>query len=108
MQLQDEVEETYLKDTVVNYIVSLVSATRCHEEILRGASPRATLAITAMSKAVARLRGRDYVVPSDVKEVFVQTVAHRLVLSPKAEGRGRTAEMVLRSILESVPAPRLR
>ena len=108
VRLQDAVEETYLRDTVVNYIVSLVNATRCHEEIQRGASPRATLAVTAMSKAVARLRGRDYVIPADVKEVFAQTVAHRLVLSPKAEGRGRTAEMVLRNILESVPAPRLR
>ncbi|MBQ3503301.1 MAG: MoxR family ATPase [Oscillospiraceae bacterium] len=108
VRLQDAVEDTYLRDTVVNYIVSLVNATRCHEEIQRGASPRATLAVTAMSKAVARLRGRDYVIPADVKEVFAQTVAHRLVLSPKAEGRGRTAEMVLRNILESVPAPRLR
>ena len=108
VQLQDEVEQTYLKDSVVNYIVSLVGATRNHEELLRGASPRATLAVTAMAKAVARLRGRDYVIPSDVKEVFVHTVAHRLLLSPKAEGRGRTAEMVLRNILETVPAPKLR
>lgn len=108
VQIQNLVEETYLRDSVVNYIVSLISATRSHEEILRGASPRATLAVTAMAKAVARLRGRDYVIPSDVKEVFVQTVAHRLLLSPKAEGRGRTAEMVLRNILDTVPAPKLR
>ena len=108
VQLQDEVENTYLRDSVVNYIVSLIGATRCHEDLLRGASPRATLAVTAMAKAVARLRGRDYVIPSDVKEVFVHTVAHRLVLSPRAEGHGRTAEMVLRNILESVPAPKLR
>ena len=108
VHIQNTVEETYLRDSVVNYIVSLVGATRNHENILRGASPRATLAVTAMAKAVARLRGRDYVIPSDVKEVFVQTVAHRLVLSPKAEGRGVTAEMVLRNVLETVPAPKLR
>jgi len=108
VRIQDLVEDTYLRDNVVQYIVSLIGATRGHEEILRGASPRATLAVSAMAKAVARLRGRDYVIPSDVKEVFVHTVAHRLVLSPKAEGRGRTAEMVLRSILETIPAPRLR
>ena len=108
VRIQNAVEETYLRDSVVNYIVSLVGATRNHENILRGASPRATLAVTAMAKAVARLRGRDYVIPSDVKEVFVQTVAHRLVLSPKAEGRGVTAEMVLRNVLETVPAPKLR
>ena len=106
--LQDLVEQTYLRDSVVQYIVSLVGATRSHEDLQRGASPRATLAVTAMAKAVARLRGRDYVVPSDVKEVFVHTVAHRLVLSPRAEGQGKTAEMVLRSILEMVSAPKLR
>ena len=106
--LQDLVEQTYLRENVVQYIVSLVNATRNHEDLLRGASPRATLAVTAMAKAVARLRGRDYVVPSDVKEVFVHTVAHRLVLSPRAEGQGKTAEMVLRSILEMVGAPKLR
>ena len=60
-----------------------------------------------MAKAVAQLRGRDFVVPGDVKEVFVQTVAHRLVLSPKAEGQGKTAEQVLAGILASVQAPRI-
>lgn len=108
VELQDLVEQTYLRDSVVQYIVSLIAATRNHEDLQRGASPRATLAVTAMAKAVARLRGRDYVVPGDVKEVFVHTVAHRLVLSPRAEGQGRTAEMVLRNILEMVAAPKLR
>ena len=106
--MQDTVEQTFLSDAVVNYIINLIVATRQHEEILRGASPRATLAVTAMAKAVARLRGRDYVVPGDVREVFVHTVAHRLLLSPRAEARGRQAEQILRDILESVDAPRLR
>ena len=106
--MQETVAQTYLNDSVVAYIVELIAATRKHEDILRGASPRATLSVTAMAKAVARLRGRDYVVPSDVREVFVHTVAHRLILSAKAEGQQKTAEMVLRSILESVPAPKLR
>ena len=106
--MQDTVEQTFLSDAVVNYIVNLIVSTRQHEEILRGASPRATLAVTAMAKAVARLRGRDYVVPGDVREVFVHTVAHRLLLSPRAEARGRQAEQILRDILESVDAPRLR
>ena len=108
VQMQAEVENTYMKESVVKYIVDLVTATRNHEEILRGASPRATLAVTAMSKAVAQLRGRDYVVPSDVREVFVHVIAHRLLLSARAESMGRTAEQVLRSIVETVPAPKLR
>ena len=106
--MQEKVEQTFVSDAVVNYIVSLIVATRQHEEILRGASPRATLAVTAMAKAVARLRGRDYVVPGDVREVFIHTVAHRLLLSARAEARGRQAEQILRDILESVDAPRLR
>lgn len=106
--LQDTVAQTYMNETVVRFLVDLISATRNHEDILRGASPRATLAVTAMAKAVARLRGRDYVIPRDVTEVFIYTVAHRLLLSPRAEGQGKTPEQVLRSIIESVPAPRLR
>jgi len=108
IRMQDLVEETFVSDTVVNYIVDLIVATRRSEDLTRGASPRATLAVTAMSKAVAQLRGRDYVVPADVREVFVHTVAHRLILSPRAEGHGKQPEQILKDILESVPAPRLR
>jgi len=108
MALRREVADTYMNETVVSYLVDLITATRNSEDILRGASPRATLAVTAMAKAVAQLRGRDYAVPGDVREVFVQTVAHRLLLSPKAEGAGKTASMVLGEILSRVPSPRLR
>ncbi len=106
--IQDTVEATFVSDSVVNYIVSLITATRQNENILRGASPRATLAVTAMAKSVAQLRGRDYVVPGDVREVFPQTVAHRLILSPRAETQGKSAEAVLRTILDTVPVPKLR
>ena len=106
--LRSLVAQTYIGEPVVNYIVELIDATRHHEDILRGASPRATLALTAMAKAIAQLRGRDYVVPVDVKEVFVTTIAHRLQLTPKAESRGVTPETPLRQILERVPAPKLR
>lgn len=106
--MQDEVESTYVCQEVVDYIVALIVATRNDENILRGASPRATLSVTAMAKAIARLRGRDFVIPKDVQEVFASTVAHRLLLSPKAEGAGLTAHQVLKLILSSVSAPRLR
>ena len=106
--LQDTVEKTFISDSVVSYVVRLVGATRSNGEILRGASPRATLAVAAMSKAVAQLRGRDYVVPADVREVFVPCVAHRLILTPRAQTQGVTAEQLLEKILETVPAPRLR
>ena len=106
--IQEEVENTYIKDSVVKYVVDLIVATRNNEDILRGASPRATLAVTSMAKAVAQLRGRDYVLPNDVREVFTWTIAHRLILSPKAEGQGKTPEQILLEIISQVPAPRMR
>lgn len=105
--MQEEVAATFVGEPVVSYIVDLIGATRSHEQLSRGASPRATLAVTAMAKAVARLRGRDYVVPRDVQEVFVMTVSHRLLLTGQAEGRGITAAQVLQEILETVPVPKL-
>ena len=108
VEMQDTVEATFVSDAVVTYLVNLIVATRQNEDLLRGASPRATLAVTAMAKAVARLRGRDYVVPADVKEVFAHTVAHRLILTPKAESLGKTPETILQVIVDSVHAPRLR
>ena len=106
--IQDEVENTFIKESVVKYIVDLIVATRNNEDILRGASPRATLAVTSMAKAVAQLRGRDYVLPADVREVFTWTIAHRLILSPKAEGQGKTYEQILAEIIAQVYAPRMR
>ncbi len=106
--MQNEAENTYIKETVVKYIVDLIAATRNNEDILRGASPRATLAVTSMAKAVAQLRGRDYVLPSDVREVFPRTIAHRLILSPKAEGQGKTSEQILAEIIGQVPSPGIR
>lgn len=108
VRIQNDVEATFLSESVVQYIVALVSATRNHPDILRGASPRATLSVTAMAKAVACLRGRDFVTPGDVKEVFSHTLAHRLLLTPKAEAQGKAPQAVLQEILAATPAPKLR
>ena len=107
-QLQQTVAETYIAPEVVRYLVELIAATRTHTAVEQGASPRATLAVTAMSKAIAQLRGRDFVVPRDVQEVFIYTVAHRLLLTAQAETDGITAEAVLQQILAQVPSPKLR
>lgn len=103
--MQETVSQIYIKDTVVDYIVSLINHTRKHPQILRGASPRATLAVVAMAKAAAFLNGRDYVLPDDVKVVFAGTVAHRLLLSTDAQAQGLQPEQLLASMLEKVPAP---
>lgn len=86
LSLRQRAGAVYLSDEVLDYIVRLVGATREHPMILQGASPRATLALAAMAKAAALVRGRDYVNPEDVELVFPDVVPHRLLLSPRAEG----------------------
>ena len=107
-QLQQQAEIVFMKPEVVDYMVSLAVATRTDPMILRGASPRATLSMASMAKAVAMLKGRDYVTPDDVQTVFVDTIAHRLLLAPEAEAHRMSAVTILQEILRKVPAPRLR
>lgn len=105
--LQDYAAGLYIKDEVVDYVIRLISATRSHPAILRGASPRATLSVTAMAKSVAALQGRDFVTPDDVASVFSTTVAHRLLLTPEAEAKGLSAASILTEILDGAKAPKL-
>ena len=103
--MRQEAERTYVSDKILEYIIRLNNATRNHPAILQGASPRASLAVTAMSKAAAWVQGRDYVLPADVKLIYAATVAHRIILTPDAEAAGRKAEALVEEILKSVPAP---
>ena len=107
LELRRLVADTYIKNEVVKYIVELIAATRSNSDILQGASPRATLSVAAMAKAIARLQGRDYVIPEDVSSVFVGTVAHRIFLTPAAIARGVRTEVVLEDLLAQVKAPKL-
>ena len=108
LAVQDAVEQTYISEEIVSYVVALIHATRNSDLLLRGASPRATLSVVSMAKAIAQLRGRDYVVPRDVQEVLLPTLTHRLLLSPKAEGQGLTAQQVLQTLIAGVPVPKVR
>ena len=107
MQIRKEAEAVYIKDNVIEYIVTLCERTRNDERILQGASPRATLALTALSKATAWIQGRDYVLPRDVRFIFNECIEHRLIWTPELE---RSAErfQVLDEIFDSVPAPAIR
>ncbi len=107
VRLQDEAAAVYIKPELIDYIIALIFATRTHPLILRGASPRATLSLTAVAKAVAYLQRRDYVVPRDIQAAFPQTITHRLLLAPQADAKQVSAEQLLREILRQVPAPRL-
>ena len=103
--MQQAVSRIYVKDTVISYVVHLISQTRQHPQILRGASPRATLAVVSMAKATAFMNGRDYVLPEDVKTVFTGTVAHRLLLTADAQAQGVREDQLLNQLLDKVPAP---
>ena len=106
--LRQAVKETFIGEEVTAYTVNLIQATRSDENLLRGASPRATLAVVAMAKAVAQLRGRTYVLPRDVQEVLAPTLCHRLQLTHTAQSQGLSAEEILQQIRAKVPAPKLR
>ena len=103
--MRKEAEQTYVSDKILEYIIRLNNATRNDPAILQGASPRASLAVTSMSKAAAWVQGRDYVLPADVKLIYPATVAHRIILTPDAEAAGRKAEAIVDDILKAVPAP---
>jgi len=95
-----------LADEVIAYVVDLVRATREDASLSAGASPRAINMLCLASRANATLRGRDYVIPDDVKELVSPVLAHRLVLSPGAELEGASAASTLAQIVQQVPAPR--
>jgi len=103
-QMRAEAGAVHVHPELLDYIVSLVGATRSHPDVRLGASPRASIALTEISKALAYLQGRDYVTPKDIAPLVFPTLAHRLILRPGAE---RTASSVLGDILGSVRAPRV-
>ena len=94
---------THLDDSLEAYIVAIVGATRNHQAIDLGASPRATIALAAAARALAAVRGRDFVLPDDVKELAAPVIAHRLVLSPEGRLRGMRSSQVVAEILAVVP-----
>ena len=107
MEMRREVMAVYVKDEILEYIIALVNATREHGLILRGASPRATLSLTAMARAAAYMRGRDFVIPQDAASVYARTVEHRLLLAPEAGTPDLGAAGILRQILARIPAPKV-
>ena len=92
-------------DSVREYVVRVVQATRTHAAVELGASPRATLALFRAARALAAVRGRDYVMPDDVKALAVPVLAHRITLGAQSRLRGRDAESLMQEILEEVPVP---
>ncbi len=106
-RLRSEVDRVYISDIVLNYIIRLVRSTRESPQLAQGASPRAAIAVAALSRAAAWAHGRDFVVPDDVKFVWTDAVAHRLILPTGAVGSTERAVRIADTVLATVPAPRL-
>lgn len=105
IEMQAAVERVHLAEDVGRYIVALVRATRTHEKVLVGASPRGSLALMKMSRARALLDSRDFVTPDDVKTVAHPCLDHRLILRPEFWVRDVTAATIVAECLETVPTP---
>lgn len=105
-QIQGEVEWIQVKDAVYQYAGDLVSWTRSHPMVDLGISPRGTINIIQMAKSMAYLRQRAYVVPEDVRDVFLPVCSHRLMLNVKARMAQMDAGQILQEILKSVPVPK--
>ncbi len=103
--LQHQVSQTHVAREIAEYTVNLIDATRRSDALLRGGSPRATLAVISLAKAVAQLRGRDYVVPKDVQEVFIHVLSHRVLSAP---GQDMPIHQLLKHIMGKVRPPKLR
>jgi MoxR-like ATPase len=97
--LYDAVTDVHVDASLDRYILELVRATRNHPDVSLGASPRGSLALYKTSQALAAIRGRDYVVPDDVKETAPLALPHRLIVKPESQLRGRTAEGIVAEIL---------
>jgi MoxR-like ATPase len=106
--LQDYVRSVFVDQSIVEYIVDIVLATRSNKSILLGGSPRASIALQRCSQALALLEGRDFVIPDDVKEVVYPVLNHRLAMKAEAELSGVTVNSILDQILSSVQAPMVK
>jgi MoxR-like ATPase len=100
IDLQRMVQDVYIDDTLQEYVLRLINSTRSHPDLALGCSPRASLALYKSSQALAALRGRDYVIPEDVKYLAPYTLMHRMLLRSESELRGRTTTGILRDLLE--------
>ena len=105
LAMQAAIEDVAVEESVGRYIVALTGATRDHPQVLVGASPRGSLALMLLARAMAAMAGRDFVVPEDVKAVAIVALAHRVTLRPEMWLRRVDSAQVVTSVLGEVPAP---
>ena len=105
LELQKNCRRVYVEDTVRRYITSLTRATRDHDQVKLGASPRASLGLYLAAQARAAVQGRGYVTPDDVKSLAAPVLAHRFIVKAEFRIKGRTQEAIVREILSAVSVP---
>ena len=108
LAMKKDVEDVFMHDLVYQYTVDLVNATRRHQLLTLGVSPRGTIALIRMASAYAYMQGRDYVVPDDVAAVFQDVCAHRIILNTKARVGNVSSEDVLLQILDVIQKPKAK
>ena len=105
IELQEAMKDIYVDDLLKKYIVSITEATRDHEDISLGSSPRGSLALFRGAQATALIRGRDFVLPDDVKELAVDMLGHRIIVSASARMRGIHGRDVISTLVDQIPVP---
>jgi MoxR-like ATPase len=103
LELQSLCRQVYVDDSVRNYVVTITRATRSHQGVRLGASPRASLGLHLASQALAAIRGRNYVIPDDVKYLAVPALAHRLISKTEARLKGQSLETIVSEVVSTVP-----
>lgn len=104
--IRKKVSQIIISEPVIDYIVKIVRKTRDAPMTLAGASPRAALMLTSAARSLAVIRGREYVLPDDVKELISQVLGHRIVLTPNAQIEGITVDKILQEIIDETETPR--
>lgn len=105
LQLQNQVKDIYVDQTLRDYIVQIVERTREHKELLLGASPRASLALFRVSQALALIRGQEFVTPDIIQKLAKPVMRHRLILQPHSQLGGITADKIIDEIIRQIPIP---
>lgn len=105
---QNEVQDTFVDPKIRKYILEIIHATREHDDILLGGSPRASMALFRTGQALASITGRDFVLPDDIKKMCIPVLAHRLILKPESRLRKLTPAAVIHEILTEVSVPVLK
>ena len=104
--LRDQVRDIHVEEKLLRFITTLVAGTRTNKNIYLGASPRASIGILNGAKALAAMRGRDFITPDDIIYVAPPVLRHRIVITPEKEMEGSNADMIIQQLIQSVEIPR--